>query len=233
MKKLICCILAAVMLLGLAAVAYATEATTCTVTVDSLTVGAGEEVSVSLRLTDNPGFTNFGVFLNYDREMLTLERVEAVTGEITAVNPQWENADGSLSCYVTSASAEAVTGDAVLFTAVFTVSPNFTGSTLVTPVVSYIRNNSALFSVFEELTATAQPGTLEAAEEILLGDVNDDGKISAIDVTMVNMYMRNKYTLSQEQMKAADVTGDGKITAMDVTLIVMRMKNKLEKFPIE
>lgn len=231
MKKLICCILAAVMLLGLAAVAYATEATTCTVTVDSLTVGAGEEVSVSLRLTDNPGFTNFGVFLNYDREMLTLERVEAVTGEITAVNSQWENGDGSLSCYVTSASADAVTGDAVLFTAVFTVSPDFAGSTLVTPVVSYIRNNSALFSVFEELTATAQPGTLEAAGEILLGDVTGDGQINMRDMQTIYNAATGKLTLTEAQTKAADVSGDGEVTMRDMQLVYQYCIGKITEFP--
>lgn len=228
MKKWICCILAAALLLSLTTVAYAAEVTTCTVTADTVTAGAGVEVSVPIRIAGKSGFTNFGISLEYDTEKLTLTGIETVAGDISAVNL---DKDGSKGCYVTSASAAAVTGDVVLFTAVFTTAADFTGSTQVTPVVSYIRNNTVAFSVFENITATAESGTVEAGTEVLLGDVNGDGKITGMDVTVLKMYMKNKYTLSPTQMKAADVNGDGKITGVDVTMLKMYMKNKLAAFP--
>lgn len=233
MKKLICCILAVALLLGVASAAYATEVTTCVVAADTVTASGAGEVAVPVRIVNNPGFTNFAITLDYDRQALTLVRVEGVAGDASGVNPQRKAPDGSVSAFVTSASAQAVTGDVVLFTAVFTVAQNFTGTTRVTPVVSYLRNNTALFSAFEEITATATAGSVEAKASVTLGDVNGDGSISAIDITMVRMNMKNKYTFSQAQLQAADVDGSGKITALDVTMISMRMKNKLSKFPGE
>lgn len=232
MKKLICWALAVLLLLGLTTVAYAAE-TTCTVTADSVTAGAGEEVAVAVRITGNPGFTNFGISLRYDREKLKLERLETGAGEISGANLQWEDQDGSQCGYVTSASANAVTGDVVLFTAVFTTAEDFTGTAQVIPVVSYIRNNTALFSAFEEITATVDSGSVGSGSEGLLGDVNGDGKINAADASILRMYMRNKVFLSQEKLQAADVNGDEKINAADVSLIIMRLKNKLSKFPGE
>lgn len=233
MKKLICCILAVALLLGVASAAYAAEVTTCVVAADTVTASGTEEVAVPVRIVNNPGFTNFAITLDYDRQALTLVRVEGVAGDASGVNPQRKAPDSSVSTFVTSASAQAVTGDVVLFTAVFTVAQNFTGTTRVTPVVSYIRNNTALFSAFEEITATATAGSVETKASVTLGDVNGDGSISAIDITMVRMCMKNKYTLSQAQLQAADVDGSGKITAIDVAMISMRMKNKLSKFPGE
>lgn len=231
MKKLICCILAAAMLMILAVGVYATEVTTCTLTADSLSAGAGEEITVPVRIADNPGFTNFSLRLYYDPAVLTLKALEDVAGTVTSVNPEGQDEDGTACAIIVSASAEAVTGDCVLFNAVFTVNENASGTTAVTPKVGYIRNNSAVFSIFQELTATVQPGTLTVEDSVLLGDVNGDGKITSVDVTMLKMYLKNKYTLSSTQMQAADVNGDGKITSVDVTLLKMYMKNKLEKFP--
>lgn len=232
MKKLICWTLAVLMLLGLTTAAYAAE-TTCTVSADSVTAGAGEEVTVSIRIAGNPGFTNFGIFLDYDREKLTLVEVEDVAGEISGGNLQWEDPEGKERCYVTSASASAVTGDVVLFTAKFTTAEDFTGTAQVTPEVRYIRNNTAVFSVFEEITATVESGTVGEGNDVLLGDVNGDGKINVADIAITSMHVKNKFTLSQAQLKAADVNGDGKVNVADVALIRMRVKNKISKFPGE
>lgn len=233
MKKLICCILTAAMLLTIGVVAYATEVTTCTVTADCVRAGGGEEVTVPIRIRDNPGFTNFSLCLAYDPEVLTLKALENVAGEISSGNPAGMDEEGNACAIVVSASGTAVTGDCVLFNAVFTVNADFSGTTEITPTVNYIRNNSAVFSLFEEINATVESGGVETPDEILLGDVNGDGKITVMDVTMLKMYMKNKYTLSETQMQAADVNGDGKITVLDVTMIKMRVKNKLEQFPGE
>lgn len=230
MKKLICCVLAAVVLLGLASVAYAAE-TTCAVTADSVTAGAGQEVSVSVKVTGNPGFTNFGVFLQYDSEKLTLTRVEAVAGEISGVNLASEPREGSPCCYVTSASATAVTGDVVLFTAVFTTADNFTGSAQVTPVVSYIRDNTAVFSVFEEITATTTSGTVTASEEGFLGDVDGDGEVTMSDMQLIYRASRGELALTETQEKTADVDLDGEVTMSDMQLVYQYCIGTLQNFP--
>lgn len=230
MKKLICWTLAVLMLLGLTTAAYAAE-TTCTVSADSVTAGAGEEVTVSIRITGNPGFTNFGIFLDYDREKLTLVEVEDVAGEISGENLQWEDPEGKERCYVTSASASAVTGDVVLFTAKFTTAEDFTGTAQVTPEVHYIRNNTAVFSVFEEITATVESGTVGEGNDVLLGDVNGDGTVTMKDMQMIYNAATGQLVLTAAQEKAADANGDGEVTMKDMQLVYKHCTGMIEDFP--
>ena len=56
-------------------------------------------------------------------------------------------------------------------------------------------------------------------EEIILGDVNGDGKIDIDDVTLIQKYIANMQSFTEEQQKTADVTNDGKINIDDVTFI--------------
>lgn len=54
----------------------------------------------------------------------------------------------------------------------------------------------------------------------LLGDVNGDGKITAIDARWALQAASGARTLTEEQKAAADVNGDGKITAIDARWIL-------------
>ena len=61
---------------------------------------------------------------------------------------------------------------------------------------------------------------LEEYECIIYADVNGDGKISAMDYTLIrNHIMDVKKITDANQSLAADVNGDNKISAMDYTLI--------------
>lgn len=230
MKKLICCILTLAMLLTLGVVAYAAEVTTCTLAADSLSASAGEEITVPIRITDNPGFTNFFLRLCYDPAALTLKALENVAGEAGSVNLQGQDAEGRACAVIVGASAEAVTGDQVLFNAVFTVNTDFSGSTEVTPAVEYLRNNSATFSLFQELTAAVQPGTLEVENTIILGDVDGNGIINVRDAVLVRGYINGRYPGGEAFLKAADVNGDGKVDMRDAAMIYGYVNGKLDKF---
>ena len=55
---------------------------------------------------------------------------------------------------------------------------------------------------------------------LLYGDINGDGKISAMDYTLIKNHIMEVKRITQENQKlTADVNGDGKISAMDYTLI--------------
>ena len=68
-------------------------------------------------------------------------------------------------------------------------------------------------------------------ETYLLGDVNKDGKINALDATQILRYANNKASviasMSEEEAKGrADVNKDGKINALDATQILRYANNK-------
>ena len=247
MKKIISIMLTALLLTGLVVTAVAAEQTTCTVSADTVTAVDGQ-VTVPIRISENPGFTNFGIALDYDRDALELVSINTADGETTylcgelaAVNVAWNpaadgNAAGNTAFaanqtygYVTCASAEAVTENDILFTATFTVREGFeSGTAAVTPIVSYVRNNAAVFSVFEEITATVETGAVTTG---LLGDVNGDGEITPVDAAMTYSIANGKLEATEARCAAADVNGDGEIGPVDAAMIYSYANGKLAKFP--
>lgn len=247
MKKIISIMLSVLLLTGLVVTAVAAELTTCTVSADTVNASAGGEVTVPIRISDNPGFTNFGIALDYDREVLTLVSINTADGEtvylcgtLAAASPAWDPASDANAKenpafaadqtygYVTAASAEAIAEDGVLFTATFTVSEGFSGTAEITPIVSYIRNNTAVFSVFEEITATVEAGAVTMG---LLGDVNGDGEITPVDAAMTYSIANGKLEATEARRAAADVNGDGEIGPVDAAMIYSYANGKLAKFP--
>ncbi len=67
----------------------------------------------------------------------------------------------------------------------------------------------------------------------IIGDANGDGKVNAMDATLVARHAVGSLQLSDEAKALTDVNGDGKINAMDATLIARFAIGNLEKFPIE
>ncbi len=59
---------------------------------------------------------------------------------------------------------------------------------------------------------------------VIKGDINGDGKISALDYVKVRNYLDKKNTLTAAQSKAADTNSDGKISALDY----VKVRNHLD-----
>lgn len=63
-------------------------------------------------------------------------------------------------------------------------------------------------------------------DETILGDVDGNGKVNALDAAMIYKYVKNNTTLTQEQLAACDMNGDGKVNAMDGALLYKLAANK-------
>ena len=220
MKKVISVLLSLVYFFGVPMVAFAEDVTTCSVTADSIPTPPGEQITVPVRIAENQGFTNFAISLEYDHEKLTLLSIHTADGETNylcgtqvSTNLTWQNTEKKSCGYIVSASAEAVAGDGILFTATFQVSENFKDTATVTPVVHYIRNNAAVFSVFEEITASVTPGTVNA---IVAGDVSGDGVVEYDDVMLIYKASLGETALTEEEKLLADINGDRIIDNLDV-----------------
>ena len=214
MKKILVIYLAALLCLALSLTVAAAELTGCTVTAESVTGIPGETVTVEIRIGDNPGFTNFSIALDYDREHLTLKRIDTSDGDRpylccsnVSIHEAWEE-DEKAYGYVVSASAEPVKEDGILFTATFEIAPGFIGEAEITPIVRYIRNNEAVFSVFEELHAAVTPGSILS---VLAGDVNGDGIIEYNDVMMAYQAFAGVTELTQQQLAVVDTNRNGTV----------------------
>lgn len=223
MKKTISILLSVLYLLGIPMLAFAEEVTTCTIVADSIPTSPGEQITVPVRIAENQGFTNFAISLEYDHEMLELISIHTtdgsnpyLCGSLVSTNLAWKNTENTTCGYIVSASTEAVSGDGILFTATFQVSQDLMDYTTVTPVVHYIRNNSAVFSIFEEIRASVTAGIITA---IVAGDVNGDGVVEYDDVMLVYKASLGETVLTEEEMILADINGDQKIDNLDVEAI--------------
>ena len=210
-KGLIVCLFVVAMVLAILPVSMAAAGS---LQVSETTVAPGETVTVAVRIVDNPGFTNFSVLLDYDREHLTLTDIQTNSAEgpylcgTHASSHIRTEADGRVLGCVVAASALPVKADGILFTATFTVSEGFCEDGEITPIVQYIRNNEAVFSIFEEIRAAEEAGVVVFAQE---GDVNCDGIVEYDDVMLAYKAFLGEVELTPKQMAVADTNRSGTI----------------------
>ena len=214
MKKFIALFLAVLLSLAIPFQVLAAELTSCTVTAESAAGAPGEEVTVEVRIGDNPGFTNFAIALDYDREHLTLKRINTkdgnthyLCGSNVSINEMWDAEEKEYG-FVVSASADPVKENGILFTVTFEIAADFVGEAQVTPVVQYIRNNKAVFSIFEQIHAAVTAG---AVTSVLVGDVNGDGIIEYNDVMLAYKAFLGEAELTEAQMAVVDTDRSGTI----------------------
>ena len=214
MKKFIAVTLAVLLSLAIPLTVMASELTNCTVMADSVAGEPGETVTVAVKIADSPGFTNFAIALDYDREHLTLKSIETQNGDDpylcgsnVSINKTWDEGEKEYG-FVVSASAYPVKENGILFTVTFEIAADFVGEAQVTPVVQYIRNNEAVFSIFEEIHATVTDGMITS---VLVGDVNGDGIIEYNDVMMAYKAFLGETELTAEQLASVDTNGNGTV----------------------
>lgn len=214
MKRIILIVLAALLSLAFPLSVMAAELTGCAVTAESAAGVPGETVTVEVRIADNPGFTNFAIALDYDRAHLTLKGIETRNGDTpylcgsnVSINQVWVEAEKAYG-FVVCASAAPVKEDGILFTVTFEIASDFIGEAEVTPVVQYIRNNEAVFSIFEQIQGAVTPGAIVS---FLAGDVNGDGIIEYNDVMLAYKAFLGEATLTEVQMAVVDTNHNGTI----------------------
>jgi len=243
MKKIIVLVLSIALVLGIGVTAIA--AANCSVTAASVEAIAGQSVTVPVVIAGNSGFTNFCIMIDYDREALELTSINSadsgntyLCGELVSTNMAFEDEDGNTFGFINCALTEKCSENGTLFTVTFKVADDFTGSAEVKPVVTYIRNNAAVFSVFEEITADVTNGTVTVQEadvpDVVYGDVNGDGKANNIDATLVLRYSVGGLTdeqLAKLDISVGDVNGDGKINNIDATIILRYSVGSITKLP--
>ena len=206
MKKVIAIMLAVLLCLTIPIAAAAAELTGCTITVVSGAAAPGETVTVEIWIENNPGFTNLAIALDYDRTKLTLLSLDPVVGAMVSTSLNWQDAAGMEMGYVVCASSESIKENGVLFTATFVMSDDAAGEGAVTPQVQYIRNNEAVFSIFEAISAVVNPGSVTI---VLNGDVSGDGIIEYNDVMLAYKAFLGEAELTAAQMAAVDSNGNG------------------------
>lgn len=227
MKKTISVLLAVLLGLLIPLTASAAEdLTSCEVSVDvgdAVIFGPGETIEVEIKIDKNPGFTNFAVALDYDRDALTLKEIATkettpegenpyLCGLQVSANTRWSDGDKTYG-YVVAAMVEPEKAESgTLFKATFEIAADYVGEAVIKPEVLYIRNNERLFSVFEDINAKV---TAAKIKSVLPGDVNLDGIVEYDDVMLAYRASNGTAELDNEQLAAADRNKNGNVDESD------------------
>ena len=83
-------------------------------------------------------------------------------------------------------------------------------------------------NITEDTTITAQYEKIEA--EILIGDVDGNGKVDTFDAVVVLKYAAEMIQLDDNQLKAADTNKDGTVNTFDAVLILKYAADMITEF---
>jgi len=86
---------------------------------------------------------------------------------------------------------------------------------------------------FAQEQASTQGAAATAAEAGLIGDLNGDGSIDALDNSLMKQVLLGTITdlPVQDDLYAADLDGDGQISALDLSLMKQYLLGLIAKFP--
>lgn len=185
------------------------------IVIDSKKAIIGKTVNVTLSLKNNPGITSMRLHVSYDTSVLTLTNVSdgGILG--TSNHPDNLNTHPYIVSWANDTSRDNYTSEGVIVTLTFSVSETATlGDHNIT--VSYDNDMEEILNVDLETVDFYVTGGIVTVSDVLIGDINGDGKVTSKDRIILARYLdkwEGYETLDNEL--AADVNGDGKVTSKD------------------
>ena len=184
--------------------------TAATIKVESQSALTGKSLTVPVLLTKNSGIAGFGLTVNYDTSVLTLNSItvgSAISGNGTF------STNGNITTWYTVDNT-TVTGELMQLN--FTVKEDAPeGDAEVTVALTDGLDSNLSDEDGNPVSVTITAGKITVTRGIL-GDVNGDGSVAIADVVLLNRSVLGKVTLTDTAKKLGDVNGDGNISIADV-----------------
>ena len=178
-----------------------------TIKVESQTATVGKQVTVPVIVED----TDLGVLtieINYDSTKLNFVSLNDVSFDMYDINT-----DTAGVIRISAIDGESVPAGIIL-NLTFDIIAEEGCNTEISVVVIEAFDGSD-----NEVEMNVINGTIEILD-IVMGDVNGDGKYSAIDARWTLQYSAGNKEFTDDQIAAADVNGDGKVSAIDARWIL-------------
>ena len=190
--------------------------TDASLTVSETSGAAGKEVSVEIRMENNPGIVNMMLSLHYD-PLLTLVKVE--DGGILGANMHPSNYQKNpypLS-WVNDTASENFTADGTLATLTFRIADEAEDGSHCAVWLDY---DSANMDIVDVNASPVDFRTCSGYVQVISsvpGDVNMDGSVNTLDRMILARYLA-KWDGYEEQIadwNAADINKDGTVNTLD------------------
>lgn len=188
-----------------------------TISCGDISTMPGKVIKVPVSIENNKGISSFGINITYDKNYLTPVGISDGTffsGNIANLTYS-DNVTR-----VTNASATNKVGDGVLFYILFNVKENIADTNSeIAIAVDQVKtiNGSNTFDVdYHQKNGTV------AIKNAVLGDVDNDGQVTANDATQILMNYALLKEFDELQKVAGDIDGDGMVTANDATQALLK-----------
>ena len=218
------------------------ETNVLTFTVESVTARAGDYVEVPITITNNPGIAGITrLQISWDSSKLMYD------DRLGAYNPANNTAGRATWPFSISGVGET---EGIFDGLTFVAPAEGTAKTdsFIRFTISAMENSyedGCLLTLKFKVKDGVEPGAIDlilsldvledenganipfntvngviVVSDVVYGDVNGDGRITASDVTMLLQYLAEWDVGDSINLANADVNGDGRITASDVTLLL-------------
>ena len=193
-----------------------------TYTLKELAVPDGYNVADPVTFTvENGKITSGG---SNDNTVVLVEEANVVTTTTTTTNKP--TTTSTTSTTTTTTTNKPTTTSTTSTTTTTTTTKDKTTTTSSTTTTTTTSNDKTTTTTVTDINETTSTTTSPVTQpDYTLGDVNNDGKINAIDASSVLAYYARISTnqeggYTEEQKLAADVTHDGSINAVDASNIL-------------
>lgn len=187
------------------------------VSLESVSGSLGENVTIPVKIAENPGIAGFKFKINYDKSTLVPVSIEKGTvlnaGTLTS-NIQQSGDLASLD-YVSAfwSNPANVTANGEILRVTFKISENAKEGTY--PVTISYETGDVTNQNYDDVELATENGSVKVTN-VVAGDVFKDGKVNTKDSVRLNQYLADwNVELSDYEKSAADVFKDGKINTKD------------------
>ena len=96
----------------------------------------------------------------------------------------------------------------------------------------YIKGQVGSTGVAVVYENAAEPEPTDPPETYVVGDVDENGEVDDVDVTLIMRYTVDMVQFSDKQLLAGDVDGDGYVTIIDATIVQRYAAQMTVKYPV-
>ena len=205
--------------------------------IDVMSIENGERIyRYDIRVKDLPKaglkVTSAQVFVTFDDSLLEFVKFDGNKLDWMPI------ADGNKVLAVWASETEVLLENEDVLFSLYFAAPNAKGGDKaeIKFTMNALNTSSAMSFVYGgeviEIEATTIDGSITFAN-VVLGDANCDGQITAADAALILRSIVGLNELSAQGALNADVDGDLEITAEDAALILRYIVKLIEQFPIE
>ncbi len=186
-------------------------------TVGNTTGAIGENVTMPIVISENPGIAGFKLKINFDNTVLmpvSIEKGSALTIGTLTSNIQ-QSGDLSSLEYVSAlwSNTANVTNNGEILLVTFKIKDTTEDGTY--PVTVTCEDGDVTNQNYEDIELKITNGTVEVAS-VMIGDVLQDGKVNTKDSVRLNQYLADwEIEFTNYEQAAADIHEDGKINTKD------------------